>query len=127
MERKALPNNTVLSTTRFLYGQLVTRFGIPLHITSEKEVFFVNRVIRTITNEFKTFYTFFSPYYPRANGQGEATNKLLVTILYTTYGVEKEDWEERLLGVLWAYQTTYKAITGQTPFHLLYGKRQLCL
>lgn len=37
-------------------------------------------------------------------------------------GVEKDDWEERLPLVLWAYRTTYKVTTGQTPFQLMYGQ-----
>lgn len=63
-----------------------------------------------------------SPYYLRANGQVEATNKVIVAILYKTCGVEGQDWEERILVVVWAYRTTYKATTGHTPFHLMYGQ-----
>lgn len=75
-----------------------------------------------MTVEFKIFHNLSSPYYPRANGQAEATNKVLVSIIYKSCGVEQEDWEERLLAVLWAYRTTYKVTTGHTPFQLMYGQ-----
>lgn len=42
---RALPDNTAISTTRFLYEQIVTRFGIPIQITSDRGVHFVNQVI----------------------------------------------------------------------------------
>lgn len=119
VEAKALPDNTTLSTARFIYEHIVTRFGIPLQITSDI-VHFVNQVIRMMTSEFKIFHTLSNPYYPRANRQAKATNKILVSILYKTCGVEKENWDERPPIVLWAYQTTYKATIGQTPFHLMY-------
>lgn len=52
----------------------------------------------------------------------EATNKVLVSIIYKSCGVEREDWEERSPVVLWAYYTTYKVTTGHTPFQLMYGQ-----
>ena len=30
-------------------------------------------------------------------------------------------WPEKLLGVLWAYRTTVRTPTGETPFKLAYG------
>jgi hypothetical protein len=35
--------------------------------------------------------------------------------------VNKDDWELRILAVLWAYRTTCKTLTTQTPFKLVYG------
>ncbi|XP_057815466.1 uncharacterized protein LOC131029082 [Cryptomeria japonica] len=78
-----------------------------------------------MTIEFKNLHNLSSPYYPRANGQAEATNKALVLIIYKSCGVEQEDWEKMLLAVLWAYCTTYKVITGHTPFQLMYGQEAM--
>lgn len=88
VEARALLDNTALSTARFLYEQIVTRYGIPLQITSDRGVHFVNQVIRTMTVEFKIFHNLSSPYYPGANGQAEATNKVLVSVIYKLCGVE---------------------------------------
>lgn len=43
-------------------------------------------------------------------------------MIYKSSGVEKEDWEERLPSVLWAYRTTYKVTIGQTSFQLMFGQ-----
>jgi hypothetical protein len=36
--------------------------------------------------------------------------------------VDKNDWDEKIPVVLWAYRTTYKRETNQTPFELVYGQ-----
>ncbi|XP_059066457.1 uncharacterized protein LOC131857758 [Cryptomeria japonica] len=98
---------------------------IPMQLTSDRGGHFVNHVIKFLMTKFKIFHSLSSPYYPRANGQVEATNKILVGVMYKSCRVEGEDWEEKLPSVLWAYRTTYKVTTGQTPFQLMYGQEAL--
>ena len=38
------------------------------------------------------------------------------------YSVDKNDWDDKILVVLWAYRTTYKRETNQTLFKLVYGQ-----
>lgn len=122
VKARALLDNSTVITAKFIYEQIITRYGIPIQLTSDRGGRFVNHVIRLLTTEFKIFYSLSSPYYLRMNGQAEATNKIIVSLIYKSCGVEKDDWEERLPSVLWAYRTTYKVTTGQTPFQLMYGQ-----
>lgn len=85
----------------------------------------MNHVVKSLMTEFKIFHSLSSPYYLRANGQAKATNKILVSVIYKSCGVEQEDWEEKLPLVLWAYKTTYKVTTGQTPFQLMYDQEAI--
>jgi hypothetical protein len=62
-----------------------------------------------------------SPYYPQSNGQVEAVNKTLKTILQRTINSAKSNWHLMLYSSLWAYRTSVKTATGFLPFHLLYG------
>ena len=75
-----------------------------------------------LTAQFKIYHSLSSPYYPRANGQAEATNKILVSIIYKSCAVEGAYWEENLPAALWAYRTAYKVTTGHTPFQLMFGQ-----
>ena len=36
--------------------------------------------------------------------------------------MDKDDWDDKVPAVLWAYITTYKRATNQTPFKLVYGQ-----
>ncbi|KAL0431866.1 UNVERIFIED_CONTAM: hypothetical protein Sradi_0812600 [Sesamum radiatum] len=45
--------------------------------------------------------------------------------LKTKIGKIRTGWVDELLGVLWAYRTTPKTSTGDTPFALAYGSKAL--
>lgn len=94
-EARALPDNSALSTAKFIYKQIITRYGIPIQLTSDRSGHFVNHVVKLLSMEFKIFHSLSSPYYPRANGQAEATNKILVFLIYKNYEIKQEDWEEK--------------------------------
>ena len=56
------------------------------------------------------------------NGVIEAFNKTLTRGLTKICNANKDDWDEKIPTVLWAYRTAYKRSTDQTPFRLVYGQ-----
>ena len=68
-----------------------------------------------ITNQYST------PAYPQGNGQAKAFNKVIVNGLKKRLDVAKGKWVEELPHVLWAYRTTPRRSTGETPFAMTYG------
>ena len=77
---------------------------------------------------FKDFYEHFgiqnyysSPAHPQANGQAKVANRSLLKIIKTRLEGAKGVWSDELPGVLWAYRTTVRTPTGETPFKLAYG------
>ena len=58
----------------------------------------------------------------KKNGQVEAINKTLIKILKKTCESNKfYDWLEKLIDALWAYRTSIRTPTGQTPYALTFG------
>ena len=75
--------------------------------------------------EIKNYY--FSPSHPQANGQAEVANQSLLKIIKTRLEGAKGVWLDKLPGVLWAYRTTVRTPTGETPFKLAYGSETIIL
>ena len=59
--------------------------------------------------------------YPQGNGQAEAVNKVIVSGLKKRLYDAKGKWVEELPYVLWAYWTTPRRSTRETPFSMTYG------
>jgi hypothetical protein len=51
----------------------------------------------------------------------EATNKTIFKILKKKLGDRKGEWAEDLPEVLWAYRTTRRTPTEETPYALAFG------
>lgn len=51
----------------------------------------------------------------------EAFNNMLDNALIKVYNAQRSDCDLRIPAVLWAYWTTCKKLTEQTPFRLVYG------
>ncbi|KAG7568071.1 Retrotransposon gag domain [Arabidopsis thaliana x Arabidopsis arenosa] len=62
-----------------------------------------------------------TPRYPQGNGQAEASNKTILSNLKKRLSAQKGGWYDELQPVLWAYRTTMRRATGETPFSLVYG------
>ncbi|KAL1223270.1 hypothetical protein V5N11_030064 [Cardamine amara subsp. amara] len=62
-----------------------------------------------------------TPRYPQSNGQTEAANKTVLSNLKKRLGSYKGGWNEELQPVIWAYRTTPRRASGETPFSLVYG------
>ena len=64
-----------------------------------------------------------SPKHPQANRQTEVTNRTLLKLIKAQLKGAKGAWPEELPGVLWAYRTTARTPTGETPFKLVFGTK----
>ena len=73
--------NDAHTTTKFLYEQIFTSFGLPLNIASNKGVHFVNEIIEFMMSEFIISHKNSTPYHPQANGQAKSTKKTLCITL----------------------------------------------
>jgi hypothetical protein len=64
----------------------------------------------------------FSPYYAQANGQAEASNKVMIKIIKKRIKDNLRRWYEKLSEALWAHRTSRHRATKVTPFDLVYGQ-----
>ncbi|GKV30498.1 hypothetical protein SLEP1_g39303 [Rubroshorea leprosula] len=60
-------------------------------------------------------------YHPKSNGMVESVNKCILEGIKPRLEQHKAKWADELNNVLWAYRTTSRTATGETPYHLAFG------
>ncbi|KAK9074310.1 hypothetical protein SSX86_006908 [Deinandra increscens subsp. villosa] len=121
VEAKPLATITSRQILRFVWENIVCRFGIPQIIISDNGTQFTDRKFRKWCLELKICQVFTSVAHPQSNGQVERVNRSLVEGIKTRLGRKKKNWLEELPHVLWAHRTNPKTSTGESPFSLTYG------
>ncbi|XP_075491166.1 uncharacterized protein LOC142529496 [Primulina tabacum] len=106
---------------KFLWKNIVCRFGIPRRLISDNGRQFQGKKITSWCQEMKITQSFTSVAYPQANGQTEVTNRIIVQAVKARLHGKCKDWVEELPSILWAYRTTPRTVTRETPYSLVYG------
>ena len=106
---------------KFMWKNIVTRFRVPNTLISDNGMQFDSRAFRDFCQDLGIMNRYFTSAYPQSNGQAEAVNKTILNGLKKRLDGAKGNWAEELPNVLWAYRTTPRRSTGETPFSLTYG------
>jgi hypothetical protein len=121
VEAEALKNIGQNDVRKFLWRNIVTRFGIWRALISDNGTQFKNSAIKDFCAEHGIKHHFSSVGYPQGNGQAEASNKVVLAGLKRRLEAAKGKWVEELPTVLWAFRTTPRRSTGETPYSLAFG------
>lgn len=115
---EAMPTylNDGKTTTLFTFNHIIERFGVPKQLVTDHGSHFQNAMMTELSTQLGFRQEHYSPYYPQANGQVEAVNKTLKTILQRIVNRNKSNWHVMLFPTLWAYRMFVKTATGFTPF-----------
>ena len=120
VETEVLANIRDVDVKKFVWKNIVTRFGVSDSLISDNGLQFDSRVFREFCSDLSIKNRYSTPTYPQSNGQAEAINKTIVNGLKKRLDDAKGKWAEELPSVLWAYRTTPRRSTGETPFSLTY-------
>ena len=93
---------------KFIYENIITRFGCPKELVSDRGTHFLNDTIEHLTNKLFIKHQKTTPYHPRANGQTKKTNGILCKIITKMVQGSNTDWDSRLYDALWAYRCAIK-------------------
>ena len=108
-----------------VWRNIICRYGIPRVLVSDNGKQFDNNVFRYFCSELGIKNHYSSHAHPQANGQVEVTNRSLLKIIKIQLEGAKDIWPDDLPSVLWAYRTTARTPTGETPFRLTYGSEAI--
>ena len=104
-----------------MWRAIICRFGIPRALISDNGKQFDKAKFRYFCAELEIKNYYSSPAHPQSNGQAEVTIRTIKAALKTKLEDLKGKWVEYLPEVLWAYRTTQKSATRETPFALAFG------
>ena len=119
-EAEALVNIQDVDVKKFVWRNIVTRFGVPKSLVSDNGLQFDSKAFRKFYGNLDITNRYSTPAYPQSNGQAEANNKAIVNGLKRRLKGAKSGWADELPSVLWAYRTTPRRSTRETPFSLTY-------
>jgi transposase InsO family protein len=99
-EARAVKDCSATIVTRFIFDDIITRFGCPKILMSDQGTHFLNKTVEALIEEFAVHLHKSTPYHPQANGTVEAFNKILETTLTKICSVNGDDWDLRVPEVL---------------------------
>ena len=109
-----------MDVKRFVCMNIVTWFGVSEFIISDNGLQFDSKAFRWYCSELGITNRYSTPSYLQGNGQAKATNKSIVNGLKRRLDNSKGQWMEELSSMLWAYRTTPRRSTRETPFSMTY-------
>ncbi|XP_028120009.1 uncharacterized protein LOC114317468 [Camellia sinensis] len=121
VEVEALASIKEADTKRFVMRNVVVRFGMPRVLITDNGTQFDGKIFRKFCANLRIEYRNSSPGYPQSNGQAKTSNKTIINGVKKRLEHAKGKWVEELPHMLWAYRTTARRSTGETPYSLTYG------
>jgi hypothetical protein len=106
---------------KFLEEKIITIFGVPTKITTDKTIDFKSMSLNEFCFKYGIVLSHSSNYYPWENELAESNNKNVMNILMIIIGENKKSWDRKTMYALWADHTTTKTSTIKNPFDLVYG------
>ena len=76
----------------FFFNHIIARFGVLQSIVNDHGSHFRNQMMEELSAKLGFHHENSMPYYPQANGQVEAINKVLKTMLRRMVGDHKSNW-----------------------------------
>ena len=78
VEAEPLANIRDVDAKKFIWKNVVTRFGVPHSLISDNGLQFDSKSFRRYCNELRITNIYSTPAYPQGNGQAETINKVIV-------------------------------------------------
>ena len=122
-EVEPLANIKDVDAKKFVWKNIVTRFGVPHILISDNGLQFDSKVFRRYCCELGIKNKYLTLAYPQRNGNVEAVNKVIMNELKKRLDDAKGEWVEELPHVLWTYRTTPRRSIRETPFSMTYGAK----
>ncbi|GKB19018.1 reverse transcriptase domain-containing protein [Tanacetum coccineum] len=121
IEVKAVATITGTQVKKFVWDNIICRFGLPGEIISDNVRQFSDNPFKDWCDKLNITQWFASVKHSQSNGLVERANRSLGKGIKAHLGEGNKNWVEELPHVLWAHRTMIKSSHGDTLFSLTYG------
>nr|GEU47033.1 reverse transcriptase domain-containing protein [Tanacetum cinerariifolium] len=125
IEAKAVVTITGDQVKKFVWDNIVCRFGLPGEIVSDNGKQFSDNPFKDWCDKLNITQRFVSIKHPQSNGLVERANQSLGEGIKARLGEGNKNWVEELPYVLWAHHLMIKSSHGDTSFSLTYGTEEV--
>jgi hypothetical protein len=103
--------------------EIVRLHGVPVSIVSDRDPRFTSKFWKRLQEAMGTKLNFSTAYHPQTDGQSERTIRILEDMLRLCVLDFKGNWIKFLPLVEFAYNNSFQATIGMTPYEALYGRK----
>ncbi|XP_061993416.1 uncharacterized protein LOC133711286 [Rosa rugosa] len=121
VEAEPLKEASGATIRQFIFNHIICWFGIPEVLVSDRGETFMGREVEQLVADLGIQFIHSTPYYAQSNGQAEASNKIVITLLKKMLAENPLQWHETLYQILWAYRTSKRSPTATTPYALMFS------
>lgn len=108
--------------TRKFIQEFMSHYGRPSRIISDRGTAFTARVFEKFCKDHEIQHIKIATGTPRANGQIERLNSVILNCLATTTeNVTGGDWDEKVYEVQWALNSSRHRVTCRTPYEIVFN------
>ena len=98
-------------------------FDAPAYLVSDQGKAFTGHIITHLCELYGVQKLRTSPYHAQTNGQVERMNQTIICMISKLEEDKKACWFKHLPELLLAYNATCSAVTGNSPYYLLFGRQ----
>ena len=111
------------TATEMLRNGYFGLFGAPAYLVSDQGKAFTGHLISNLCELYGVQKLRTSPYHAQTNGQVKRMNQTIIRMIGKLEQDKKACWSEHLPEMLEAYNGTCSAVTGYSPYFLLFGRK----
>ncbi|XP_077226393.1 uncharacterized protein LOC143859621 [Tasmannia lanceolata] len=100
---------------------LYKRFRVPRILITDNGKQFDSRSFKKFCSDLKIEQRFTSVAHPKPMGRQKSQTGIILQGIKKRLDDKTGRWADELYHVLWAYRTTLRATTGESPFNLTFG------
>ncbi|GJS47076.1 reverse transcriptase domain-containing protein [Tanacetum coccineum] len=124
IEAKPVATITGNQVKKFVWDNIVCRFGLPGEIVSDNGKQFCENPFKDWCEKLSIRQCFASVKHPQTNGLVERANRSLGEGIKARLDERSKDWMGELSHVLWAHRTMIKSSNEEIPFSLTYTRKR---